>query len=77
MNFTQNLHQTAFWAGNGRAVISADYLGSGTPEEAERYYSLNSQSGTVVAIGMSTNSAFVAENPNEMKSRVVVCLPCG
>jgi hypothetical protein len=72
VNFTQNPHQTALWPGNGPAVISTNYLGAGAPKEAKRYYSLNPQSSTVVAINISTSASFVAENSNETTLRVVV-----
>jgi hypothetical protein len=72
VNFTQNLQGTALWAGNSPAVISSNYMGTGTPEDAKRYYSLNPQTSTVVAMNISTNASSVAGNSSETTLRAVV-----
>jgi hypothetical protein len=72
VNSTQNLEKTALWAGNSPAVISSNYLGTGTPEEAKRSFSLNPPSSSLVAMNISANSSSVVENSNETAFCVVV-----
>ena len=72
VNFTQNLQGTALWAGNSPAVISSNYMGTGTPEDAKRYYSLKPQTSTVVAMDISTNASSAAGNSSETTLRAVV-----
>ena len=72
VNFTQNLHETGLLAGSSPAAISSNYLGTGTPEEAKRYYALNPQTSPVAAMNISTNASSVAGNSNETTLLAVV-----
>lgn len=52
VNSTGNIPETAVWAGNSAAVIIKHYLGTGTPEDAQRFYALRPPTGKVISMAL-------------------------
>lgn len=53
VNLTNDLPATARWAGTSVEKIRTNYLGRGTPEDAQRFYGLKPKAGNIVAMNQA------------------------